>query len=623
MYALSPRLLEPPLNRWDPAQAPTVAPTGSGRDEVLYRSHLIGADAALTKEGGGNFSAKGVVPDHRGIPTRVLWMSSWGCDGASTTAEDFPAVRLDDLSFLLDSGAMTDRQMVDYILASALTADQRQPGIETLTHAFIPAAHVDHCHPDAVIALTAIPNGRELAAAEFGDEAIWFDYRQYDIGVAKELAHRIAAQPGCRFVLLANHGLFTWADTSEQCYRNSLEAVARATRALEQAVARPPDLGGTVAEPQPDENARELFIEILPVIRGALSAGTSSVVMHVERDDDAVQFASSARGPWLSMRGPGCPDSLVTAGYRPLALEPVVVGDPDTTDKILHGIDRHRRWYRECYGRHITPEGRKLGMGTDAPRVALLPGLGVVSCGIDAGKARLCADHFRQTMNVIRAADAAGGYSSLTEAQGVADEYWPLMRLKPLLTPPQGRMAGRIALVCGPDDQRVIEVAERLAAEDAHVSMCGSDHAACAEAAKEIIDRHGERRATALRADVRDERAVVRDAALAYGGFDVVVDMKPTGGLAHAALPVFVRQGLGGSVVLAGIDRTVLDLRAEVDELRDSHGPYGLTVNAVATPRPDAVAEAAMFFGGRLRELWNDTVLRTHRSEDEEVEINE
>jgi rhamnose utilization protein RhaD (predicted bifunctional aldolase and dehydrogenase) len=609
MSGMAASLFPPTANRWDPA----TARQKSGRDEVILRSHLVGSDPALTKEGGGNFSAKGTVPDHRGIETRVLWMSAWGCDGASTTADDFPALRLDDLGLLRNSGTLSDGEMVDYLVACGLRGEQRRPGIETLTHAFIPAAHVDHCHPDAVIALTSIPDGKERAAKEFGGEAIWFDYRQFDVDVARELADRIAADPRCRFVLLANHGLFTWADTSEQCYRNSIEAVTRATRALGGAICRPADLGGPAVLAPSAETATEVLAAVLPAIRGALFTGATGVVLHVDRSAAAIEFASSARGPQLSEVGPGCPDHLVTVGYRPLVLAAIGTAEAVTASLVPDGIDRHRRWYEAYYERNVPAASRALGRRSDAPHVIVLPGIGVVAAGVGAAKARLCSDHFRQTMTVIRAADAAGGYASLSEAQGAADEYWPLMRLKPQLRQADDRLVGRVILLVGPDEERTVRVADRLAALGAHIAVAGGDHDRIALAAADIAARHGERRAVALPAGLGKPDSVVRDAVLAYGGFDVLLDMTPSGGLAQAALPVFERQGRGGRVLLACPERGIDELRAEVAALAASHVRRGVTVNAVALASPDAVAEAAMFFGGPTGGMWCGTVLEPGR----------
>ncbi|MFI6292811.1 class II aldolase/adducin family protein [Nonomuraea sp. NPDC050790] len=625
------RLFAPPADRWDAAHASRL----TGLDEVLYRSHLVGSDPALTKEGGGNFSAKGVAEDHRGRPVRVLRMSAWGCDGAVTTPADFPALRLDDLLVLKDTDPPGEGGMTGYAADCGLRAGQRQPGIETLTHAFIPAAHVDHCHPDAVIALTSFPGGRVAAEEEFGEEAIWFDYRQFDLGVARELAGRIAARPRCRFVLLANHGLFTWAETSEECYRNSLEAVRRATAAVGRAIGRASDLGGPAVPSVEPEAAADLLAEILPPLRGALSSGTPGVVLHVDRGPAAVAFASSARGPGWTQAGPSCPDHLVTVGYRPLVLD----GTPRDARDVLAGVERHRAWYRGHYDRYVPPAARGAGMRSDAPRAILLPGLGALTCGPDAAKARLCADHLTQTMTVVRAADAAGGYVSLSEAQGAADEYWPLMRLKPQLRAPEGALAGKVFVVAADAAARAGEVGAALAEAGAHVALATTHpDPHLAHEANAIVRRYGERRAVALTPaenshtipagnghtpDAPDSatpdgraRAAVRAVVLEYGGFDALVDMTRAGGLARAALPVLARQGMGGTILLAHDGWPPGALEAEVRALentRDTTAPQTddpettVAVNAVTSADPAAVAGAAAYLAGAP---WTGSILR-------------
>ncbi|HWC83430.1 MAG TPA: HAD-IA family hydrolase [Pseudonocardiaceae bacterium] len=604
----APDVVPPPVDGWNPAVAGRLA----GRDEVVHRAHLVGADPALTRQGGGNFSVKTTAVDHCGRRTRVLWMSAWGCDGATATDGDFPALRLDELLTVRHDPPMTESDMVYHLLACGLHGEQPRPGIETLTHAFIPAAHVDHCHPDAVIALTACPAGRELADAEFGDEAIWFDYRQFDVDVARELADRIAATPACRFVLLANHGLFTWAQTSEQCYRNSLEAVDRARTALGRAIDGPADLGGRAVDPLPERAATDVLVEVLPALRGELSSG-GSAVLHVDRAAETIEFASSARGPRLAMRGPGCPDSLATVGYRPLVLDPVRTADAAASRAVLSGVRRHRQWYDDYYARHITDAGRALQRRDNAPRTVLFPGIGVVSTGPDAASARLRADHFGQTMSVVRAADAAGGYTSLSEAQGVADEYWPLIRLKPQLRAAAGRLAGQVFLVAGADDEDTARIADRLAVEDGHVAMAGADPHRLAAAAEDISRRHGERRAAALPSTLDQPRQVARDAVLAYGGFDVLLAGDRPDGLVPAALPVLARQGRGGAVLLVDAERT--DGAPDIAETGPL--PPGVTVNTIGPADPAAVAAAAAFFA--TTNNWTGTVLRPCRPGKEKV----
>ncbi|MER3410691.1 MAG: hypothetical protein C4306_11580 [Thermoleophilia bacterium] len=159
--------IPPPVDRWDSA----AAAGGSPLEELVYRSRLLGADRALANWGGGNTSAKGTSLDHTGREVATLWVKGSGTDLATITPAGFAALRLDEVLLLREREAMEDAEMVEYLRRCALFPDQPRPSIETLLHAFIPAAHVDHTHPDAVIALTSCPAGRRLA--EEGERALW------------------------------------------------------------------------------------------------------------------------------------------------------------------------------------------------------------------------------------------------------------------------------------------------------------------------------------------------------------------------------------------------------------------------------------------------------------------
>src|SRR5262249_8680157 len=154
---------------------------------------------------------------------------------------------------------MDDAAMVEYLLRSALRPDQPRPSIETLLHAFVPATHVDHTHPDAIIALTSNPNGRRLAEEAFGDEAVWLPYQRPGSDMSRRIAQLLDAQPQARCVLLERHGLVTWGETGEESYDSTIEIVTRAARAIDEAGRGRFGLGGRTAAELGDGSADTLL----------------------------------------------------------------------------------------------------------------------------------------------------------------------------------------------------------------------------------------------------------------------------------------------------------------------------------------------------------------------------
>jgi rhamnulose-1-phosphate aldolase/alcohol dehydrogenase len=567
-----------PNDRWDARTADRL----QGVDELVYRSNLLGADRALANQGGGNTSMKGVTLDHAGRETRVLWVKGSGTDLATITAAGFPALRLDEVLPLRAREAMDDAEMVDYLRRCGLAPDQPRPSIETLLHAFLPAAHVDHTHPDAIIALTSTPDGRRLSADAFGDEAVWLDYERPGFAMSKRLAELLDANPRARAVLLDRHGLVTWGETSEAAYRSTLEFVARAADALERAGGARLGLGGEKVRPLADAESDALLVRALPALRGALLADADGVVLEVDRTAEAVAFASSARAPQVSQTGAPCPDHLIHTKYRPLAVDFDPAGDDADAlaSAFRAGVEVFSGWYRDYYARNLTDESRPFPIDPAGPRVVLAPGIGIVTAGADAARARLARDLYHRAIAVQNAADAAGGFRSLSEEEAFAIEYWPLERYKLAQAPSRRELAGRIALVTGGASGIGRAAARRLAEAGAHVVVADLNAEGAEAVAEELRTLNGARRALAVQADVTDEGAVSRmfeRTVLEYGGLDVLVC---SAGLATSApiaettledwernyavlargyfLPareafrVLSEQGCGGSIVFVG-----------------------------------------------------------------------
>jgi rhamnulose-1-phosphate aldolase/alcohol dehydrogenase len=625
-----------PRDLWEEASAP-----GGVLDGLVYRSHLLGSDRSLANVGGGNTSAKGAGEDHAGRPTRLLWVKGSGTDLATITTSGFASLRLDDLLPLRGRSAMDDAEMVDYLRRSALGPDQPRPSIETLLHAFIDAEHVDHTHPDAIIALTSSPDGRRLAEEAFGATAVWLDYERPGFRMSRRIWELLEAHPGAQAVLLAKHGLVTWGATGEESYRRTIEMVMRAVAAIEAAErgCRGFGLGGQAVAPLSDDEAEEVLARALPALRGALADDGRSLVLEVDRSAQAVQFASSARAPEVSQIGAPCPDHLINTKHKPL----VAAFDPerDTADQLAaalrEGVARYGVWYREYYARNLSDESRPFPIDPVGPRVVVIPGVGIVTSGLDAGRARIARDLYHRAIAVQDAAEAIGGFSSLSEPEAFAIEYWPLERYKLAQAPAPGELAGRVALVTGGASGIGRAACRLLAARGAHVVAADLNLAGAEEVADELQAAHGARRAMALAVDVGDEDAVaeaVRRTILAYGGLDVLV---ASAGLASSApvtettlddwernhrvlargyflaareaFRVLVDQGSGGSIVFVGSKNAMVAApnaaaysSAKAASLHlarclaEEGGPHGIRVNTV---NPDAViAGSAIWSSG-------------------------
>ena len=609
-----------PLDRWDE----TVAAGLSVLDALVYRSNLLGADRALANQGGGNTSAKETIVDHAGRATRVLWVKGSGTDLASITASGFPGLRLDELLPLREREAMDDAAMVDYLLRSAIRPDQPRPSIETLLHAFVAAPHVDHTHPDAVIALTSTPRGRELVDETFGSEAVWLPYQRPGFAMSRRVAELLDENPSARAVLLEKHGLVTWGETGEESYRATIEFVTRAAQAIERAGHHRFGLGGSARPELEEASADALLMRSLPALRGALLADADGVVLEVDRSPEAIAFASSVRAPEVSQIGAPCPDHLINTKHKPLLAD----AEPDA---FRRGVADYAAWYRDYYERNLDEETRQFAIDPAGPRVVLVPGIGIVTSGPDAGRARFARDLYHRAIAVEDAADALGGFRSLSESEAFAIEYWPLERYKLAQAPPRGELAGRIALITGGASGIGRATARVLAARGAHVVVADLNAEGAAEVAEELIAEHGLRRALGVHVDVTSEQAVtemVQRTVLAYGGLDVLVC---SAGLATSApitettledwernyavlargyflaaresFRVLLEQGRGGSIVfVASKNALVAGANAAAYSsakaaslhlarcLAEEGGPSGIRVNTV---NPDAVIQGS------------------------------
>jgi rhamnose utilization protein RhaD (predicted bifunctional aldolase and dehydrogenase) len=190
---------------------------------LRYRSNLLGADLRITNFGGGNTSSKIDLPDpFTGTPVRVLAVKGSGGDLGSITDSGFALLYLDKLEQLKTRyrGEAFEDEMVEYYPPAAFGHNRVAASIDTPLHAFIPAAHVDHLHPDWAIALAASANGRQKLDEfnrKFGRRVIWVPWQRPGFELALLIEKAVRHNPGADGLILGSHGLFTWGVTQREC----------------------------------------------------------------------------------------------------------------------------------------------------------------------------------------------------------------------------------------------------------------------------------------------------------------------------------------------------------------------------------------------------------------------
>lgn len=626
------------MSRW----ADRAARNRSDLDLLVYRSRLIGAEPALVVHGGGNTSVKTTEPDHRGRPTRVLRIKGSGADLASASAKDFPALRLDDLLPLYARPDMDDGEMVAYQDRCALAPGGPRPSIETLLHAFVPAAHVDHTHADAILALVNHPGSRAIIRRALGDRVGFVPYVRPGFRLARLAGAVVRSQPGLEAIVFDRHGLLTWGDTARESYRRTIRYVTRAEMFLRRAARGRPPLGGSKVAPLPASARADLARALLPRLRGALTGGRGVVVL----DDSpaALAWVNSRGLASVAARGPATPDHVLHLKPWPAVTAPVT-GDPVQDARIVsRALAAWAARYRRYFTAHAPAEQT---MDPAIPRVVLIPRLGVAVSGKDLRSARIALDLVARNRAVQTLAFPLGAYTPVPERDLCEFEYWPNERYKLTLRPPDREFAGRVALVTGAASGIGLACAKALVREGAHVVLADRDGAGAAREAG-LLSAGAAGRAVAVTMDVTSPRAVAAGLAAAvraFGGLDLLVSnagiakagavdvldpkdwdtamaINATGGflVAREAVRVMKAQGTGGAIAVIGT-KNVPAPGAEFAAYSASKaagtqlakvlalegGPFGIRVNVV---NPDAI-----FAGSKL---WSKAVLagraKAHRT---------
>ena len=527
---------------WDDAAADALDPVA----RLVYRSNQLGADGRITNTGGGNTSSKLVMPDPlTGEDVTVLWVKGSGGDLRTSTRANFSSLYLAPLHGLdrlyqrapeRGPKSAIEDSLVALYAQTTYNANPRAPSIDTPLHAFVPAAHVDHMHPNAVIAVAASANAETLTREIYGDEVIYTPWQRpgFDLGV--QLGAICRAHPHAQGIVLGAHGLINWADDDKACYTLTLDLIERAARYIA-AHDKGADTFGGQRVTAPDETARHaLLAELLPWLRGQLSQ-QRRVVGTLQDDAATHEFVNSVDAPRLAALGTSCPDHFLRTKIQPLYVD----WNPQTDDLaalkelLSAGLTEYRARYAAYYAQHKHADSP--AMRDPNPTVILIPGLGMLAWGKDKSESRVTAEFYRCAIAVIRGAEAIDRYTALPPQEAFDIEYWLLEEAKLKRMPPEQELARQVIAVIGAGSGIGREVALRLAREGAHV-VCADLNLESAQAtAQQIVAQHGVGigvagsgisdcgPAVGLAVDITDRasiRALYDQVALAYGGLDAI-----------------------------------------------------------------------------------------------------
>jgi rhamnulose-1-phosphate aldolase/alcohol dehydrogenase len=512
------------LNQWDAAKAAGMSESA----KLLYRSNLLGSDKRITNYGGGNTSAKVMEVDPlSGEPVEVLWVKGSGGDVGSIKIDGFATLYMDKLRALkgVYKGVQMEDEMVGLLPHCTFNLNARAASIDTPLHAYVPRKHVDHMHPDAIIAIAASANSRELTEEIFGKDIGWLPWKRpgYELGLWLEKF--CLDNPQAKGVVLESHGLFTWDDDAEACYALTLEIIQKAMDWFEAKTAGLPAFGGAIHQSLAPEARRTIAARLMPAIRGMVS-GQQHMVGHFDDSDAVLEFVNARDMQPLAALGTSCPDHFLRTKIRPL----VVAFDPSANniEAVMAGLPAQIAAYREDYAAYYTRCKHANSPALRDPNavVYLIPGVGMITFAKDRATARISGEFYVNAINVMRGASAVSTYCGLPEQEAFDIEYWLLEEAKLSRMPKPKSLAGRVALVTGGAGGIGRATAERYLAEGACVMLADIDAEALTRTEGEIAARFGADVLRSVQMNVTDEAAVIKafaQTALDFGGVDILV----------------------------------------------------------------------------------------------------
>ncbi len=643
-----------PFPKWNPGHAASLDAPGL----LLYRSNLLGSDLRITNYGGGNTSAKLLETDPlTGQKVTVLWVKGSGGDMGSMKLDGFSTLYMDKLQALqgMYRGPAHEDEMVAYLPHCTFNLNPRAASIDTPLHAYLPFVHVDHMHPDSVIAIAAMANSEALTQKIFSGTVGWLPWRKPGFELGLMLQRYQAAHTDQRGLVLAGHGLFTWGEDAKSCYENTVGVIEHAQNwlAKESASLKAVRFGGAARESLALAEQDATLTRLLPVLRG-LTSKTGHKLLHVDRQAIVMEFVNSRDLVPLAALGTSCPDHFLRTKIRPMIVEEALYTLQGKA--LAEALEVKLAAYRADYAAYYQRCKRfdSPAMRDANPVIILLPGIGMVSIAKDKATARVAGEFYVNAINVMRDANAVDTYVGLPEQEAFDIEYWLLEEAKLQRMPKAKPLVGKVALVTGGAGGIGRAIVERHLQEGACAVLLDIDATALDGTVAELVKKFGKDVVRGVVCDVTSEDSVIAAyarATIEFGGVDILVS---NAGIASAApledttLALWNRnqsilatgyflvgreafrlmkaQGVGGSMVfiaskngMVASNQAVAYCAAKAAEIQLSRSfalegaPLGIRCNVV---NPDAVIRGSKIWTG----TWSQERAAANKVEEKDLE---
>jgi rhamnulose-1-phosphate aldolase/alcohol dehydrogenase len=466
-----------------------------------------------------------------GKDTEIMWVKGSGGDIGTLKKSGLAALYVDKLRSLKNvySGIEHEDEMVELFNHCIYDLNSKAPSIDTPLHAFLPFKHIDHLHPDAAIAIAAAKDGKKITEELFNGSIGWVEWQRPGFDLGLKLKECLDKNPGIRGIMLGSHGLFTWGDTSYECYVNTLEVVERCADYLDENIGKKkPVFGGIKQQSLSKENRLKQASALAPVLRGFCSSETK-MIGHFTDDERVLEFINSNDLERLAPMGTSCPDHFLRTKISPLVLDLSANEEINNISVLKEKIEPQFEQYRKMYADYYNDykHQNSPAIRDSNPVVILYPGVGMFTFAKNKQTARVAAEFYINAINVMRGAEAISEYTSLPRQEAFDIEYWLLEEAKLQRMPKPKSLSGRIALITGSAGGIGKAIAKKFADEGACIILSDNNSDRLKQTKEEFKNKYGTDAFVAEVLDVTDVNSIdkaFQSAAVAFGGVDIIVN---------------------------------------------------------------------------------------------------